>query len=226
MTCRPHNKINIKHHHHHHHHQFNKTWRQQVAPSIRTRHASAWWIWRTGHRALQLPCSTLCATTIDLKGPTTTFKVSETMIASSFCVLFLKVLLLLRYFYRLLSFALGKFTSSFCKNMKSGTTNVALVPLEQIDPFVFDRIAKNQCWNYLGTARAIVSRIGIFMYCGELKDRSPHLLHFSFFLQEHGSLLLREPLDPKRVKALIGEPSKRWRMEVSCWKETISADVT
>ena len=27
--------------------------------------------------------------------------------------------------------------------MKRGTTNVALVPLEQIDPFVFDRIAKN-----------------------------------------------------------------------------------
>ena len=27
----------------------------------------------------------------------------------------------------------------------------------------------------------------------------------------------------KRAKALIGEPPKSWRMEVSCWKETMSA---
>ena len=33
--------------------------------------------------------------------------------------LFLKVLLLLRHFYRLLSFALSNFTMSLCKNVKS-----------------------------------------------------------------------------------------------------------
>jgi len=53
--------------------------------------------------------------------------------------LFLKILLLLCYFYRFLSFALGKLKG----REECGTTNVALVRLEPIDPFVFDRIAKN-----------------------------------------------------------------------------------
>jgi len=35
-----------------------------------------------------------------------------------------------------------------------------------------------QCWNYLGTARAEVSKIVVFMYSGELNDRSPHLIYF------------------------------------------------
>ena len=59
---------------------------------------------------------------------------------ASFCVLFLKVPLLLRYFYRLLlrhfyrhlSFALGKFTRSFCKNVKSVARRMPLLLLLSI----------------------------------------------------------------------------------------------
>ena len=68
-----------------------------------------------------------------------------------------------------------------------GTTNVALVCLEPIDPFVFDRIAKNDAKysnaeNYLGAAKAKVSWIvGSSYVCIERSVPSSIVFSFSCY---------------------------------------------